>query len=41
MSKQSGQISSPEATGEAGIFFEQHVNATFLAFCSFEASRRS
>jgi hypothetical protein len=31
MSKQSGQISSPEATGEAGIFFEQHVNATFLA----------
>jgi hypothetical protein len=31
MSKQSGQISSPEATGGAGIFFEQHVNATFLA----------
>jgi hypothetical protein len=31
MNKQSGEISSPEATGGAGLFFEQHVNATFLA----------
>ena len=31
MSEQSGQISSPDATGGAGTFFEQHVNATFLA----------
>ena len=31
MSQQDGRISSPEATGGAGTFFEQHVNATFLA----------
>jgi hypothetical protein len=31
MSQQQGGISSPDATGEAGAFFEQHVNATFLA----------
>jgi hypothetical protein len=31
MNTQSGEISSPDATGGAGLFFEQHVNATFLA----------
>lgn len=31
MSKQSDQISSPDATGGAGTFFEQHVDTTFLA----------
>ena len=31
MNQQHGRISSPEATGGAGTFFEQHVNATFLA----------
>lgn len=31
MNKQNGKISSPEATGGAGTFFEQHVNAMFLA----------
>jgi hypothetical protein len=31
MSQQHGRISSPEATGGAGTFFEQHVNATLLA----------
>jgi hypothetical protein len=31
MSQQPGRISSPEATGAGGTFFEQHANATFLA----------
>jgi hypothetical protein len=31
MSQQDGRISSPEPTGQAGAFFEQHVKATFLA----------
>jgi hypothetical protein len=31
MSEQNGKISSPDATGGAGTFFEQHVNAMFLA----------
>jgi hypothetical protein len=31
MNQQYGRISTPEATGGAGTFFEQHVNATFLA----------
>src|SRR6266699_5928754 len=31
MSRQYGEISSPDPTGGAGTFFEQHVNATFLA----------
>ena len=31
MSQQHGRISSPDATGGAGTFFEQHVNAAFLA----------
>jgi hypothetical protein len=30
MSQQHGRISSPDATGGAGTFFEQHVNAAFL-----------
>lgn len=31
MTNRYGEIASPEATGGAGTFFEQHVNATFLA----------
>jgi hypothetical protein len=31
MNQHHGRIASPEATSGAGTFFEQHVNATFLA----------